>query len=847
MNLSHAYAFAAAAIVGSGISNVSAFSTLKPTSPSIRLHNNVIAFSTSTSLHSVAVKEHDLLETNNADEEMKQLNKQTIDNGDANVNGYASTTTGLPKHNNRLSGSDMKRFVSEMRSLYNDLENGGGSVRRNMAFISSSSTQQSSAISFTYVAPSTSTTPKENAQLDGDWRLQTPIVYEVNADWSDIHRQIADVRMEQSLSSKPLPLLLYLPGLDGFGISATSQFDELSSTFELWRMTIDKSNVQLSFADLVSSVVKFVKDATNSYVNSPREVILVGESFGGLLSCAVAMALSNVASKPNATMSLKGMVLVNPATSFDETNWGQSITLLTSLRYLETQEEMIDDIGNFKLNNLTRLPTPYSVLGGLVLSATIPDRKQYSNIFQFIVSNVMTGSSEDMLAASSDGFRILAEYLPALTLEHRVTKWLPVGTSVVNNPQRLSMLSVPTLVVAGNDDNMLPTKEEANRLGKSLPDCVKLDVSGSGHFVLDSVNLTEVLLDSHIDPLDMKKTSKPYDPITDWTLPPKEVTKAVIQKRVKPQRERTSPVFFSTDSVTGKRRKGLSLVPSNSDKPLLFVGNHQLFGQDLGLIISQLIEERGIAARGLMHPIAAEGFAAIRPGEPVVRTQKRKFEFIEDNPAETDLFSMFGAVKVTPKNFYRLLQTNQAVLLFPGGVKEALHGKGEDYEVFWPDKKTDFVRVAARFNATIVPISAIGAADSVDIVLDAKELLDLPFGIGDNLKNFNANATSARYDTQDGEELFVPPLAVPKPFPARHYFLFGRAFDTSSIDPQNKDACQTMYEEIENELRSDIDALLAARERDPFALDGGKRAWYQRLFGKDPPTFPVESLPPSKV
>ena len=86
--------------------------------------------------------------------------------------------------------------------------------------------------------------------------------------------------------------------------------------------------------------------------------------------------------------------------------------------------------------------------------------------------------------------------------------------------------------------------------------------------------------------------------------------------------------------------------------------------------------------------------------------------------------------QVTPKNFYRLLQTGQAGLLFPGGVREVFHGKGEDYKLFWHES-TDFVRTAARFNTTIIPISAVGAADSANILLDADELLDLPFGLGD--------------------------------------------------------------------------------------------------------------------
>eukprot|EP00956_Cyclotella_meneghiniana_P020433 scaffold36169_cov66-Cyclotella_meneghiniana.AAC.2 len=722
-----------------------------------------------------------------------------------NKNGVDQNVASTVHSDSSSTKSELEQFVAGIRSLYQDLEQGGGSLRKEMH----------DGLSFTYVAPSSSNNrhSESNNQLDGQWRSQKPITHDADNNWVDIHKQTTKERTLLSDSSNPPPLMLYLPGLDGLGISATTQFDDLSSTFELWRMAVDKSDTKLSFSDLLNSVVRFIDDATKSR-DSPREVIIVGESFGGLLAVAVTMALK-ASTKYN--IVLKGMVLVNPATSFDETQWEQFVPFLTSLRYLETQEE-VDDSGNFRFRELTRqFPTPYSIIGGLSLAASVPSQKQQSNILDFILKNAMNDTPQNALSMSSEGLRILAEYLPAAAVEHRVLKWLPVGTSVVNNLQRLGNLDVPTLVIAGIDDNMLPTKEEANRLAKVLPDCVKMDIVGSGHFVLDSVNLTEVLLDSHIDPLD---NQKPYDPIKDWTLPPKDIIDKVIESRVKPQRESTSPVFFSTDSVTGKRRKGLSLVPSN-DKPLLFVGNHQLFGQDLGMIIAQLIEERGINARGLMHPIAADGFSATRPGdEPSIRKQKRKWEFNDD---VSDLFPMFGAVKVNPRNFYRLLQTGQAALLFPGGVREVFHGKDEDYKLFWP-AKTDFVRVAARFNATIVPLAAIGAADSLNILLDASEVLELPFGIGESLANFSRNATSARFDVDNDEEL---------------------SFDTSTIDPKDKQACQEMYQDIENELKSDIDALLQARKDDPYAMDGIKRTSFRRLLGKEPPTFPLESLRPS--
>jgi hypothetical protein len=66
-----------------------------------------------------------------------------------------------------------------------------------------------------------------------------------------------------------------------------------------------------------------------------------------------------------------------------------------------------------------------------------------------------------------------------------------------------------------------------------------------------------------------------------------------------------------------------------------------------------------------------------------------------------------------------LLQKNATILLFPGGVKEAYHRKGEEYKLFWPDKM-DFIRMATMFDALIVPFAAIGVADSVNMLFDGK-------------------------------------------------------------------------------------------------------------------------------
>eukprot|EP00798_Chlamydomonas_sp_ICE-L_P000389 gene389-1785_t len=65
----------------------------------------------------------------------------------------------------------------------------------------------------------------------------------------------------------------------------------------------------------------------------------------------------------------------------------------------------------------------------------------------------------------------------------------------------------------------------------------------------------------------------------------------------------------------------------------------------------------------------------------------------------------YGATPVSGKNM--LLSQGDAVLLYPGGAREALKCKDEKYKLVWPAEQ-EFVRLAARFGAWIVPFAGIG-------------------------------------------------------------------------------------------------------------------------------------------
>lgn len=45
-----------------------------------------------------------------------------------------------------------------------------------------------------------------------------------------------------------------------------------------------------------------------------------------------------------------------------------------------------------------------------------------------------------------------------------------------------------------------------------------------------------------------------------------------------------------------------------------------------------------------------------------------------------------------------------------------LYFQGEEYKLFWPDQQ-EFVRMAARFGATIVPFGVVGEDDVAEVSL----------------------------------------------------------------------------------------------------------------------------------
>lgn len=114
--------------------------------------------------------------------------------------------------------------------------------------------------------------------------------------------------------------------------------------------------------------------------------------------------------------------------------------------------------------------------------------------------------------------------------------------------------------------------------------------------------------------------------------------------------------MFST-METGNIVRGLAGVPDKG--PLLFVGYHQLLALEKNSIVQGFIEEKKVVARILANPLFFnENFGTLRQELSLF-----------------DSYSVLGAVPISPINMYKLFERNEFVVLYPGGVREALHRK----------------------------------------------------------------------------------------------------------------------------------------------------------------------------
>ncbi|XP_071727485.1 phytyl ester synthase 1, chloroplastic-like [Rutidosis leptorrhynchoides] len=386
---------------------------------------------------------------------------------------------------------------------------------------------------------------------------------------------------------------------------------------------------------------------------------------------------------------------------------------------------------------------------------------------------------------------VMAKALPKDTFKWRL-KLVESAANFANS--RLHAITAQVLVVASGKDNLLPSKNEARRLSRLLRRCNVRVFEDSGH---------NILLESGFNLLFVIKTTQMYRHSSKHDIFKDFLPTSMTEFLNTPMdswlyRLCIGAAMFST-MENGKIVRGLAGVPNEG--PVLVVGNHTFLGFDSFSVVAEFLREKKITIHGLAHPEIYQ-----------IRAED---EFIMI--PYTDAVKTFGAIPVSARNLFRLLSSKSFALLYPGGARESLHRKGESCKLFWPEKQ-EFVRMAVKLGATIIPLGAVGEDDLLELLIDYNDMKHIPY-FDQMVKDYNRGRKNVRAE-MEGEIAKQPlhiPISMPK-IPGRLYFMFGKPIRTKGKEHMFDDKyyVQDLYLQIKCDVEKSMAYLLRKREDDPY-------------------------------
>ncbi|KAI8031205.1 Acyltransferase-like protein [Camellia lanceoleosa] len=403
---------------------------------------------------------------------------------------------------------------------------------------------------------------------------------------------------------------------------------------------------------------------------------------------------------------------------------------------------------------LPGLPYTLSSISGIPLTIVMAIMEK-----GFPLVQIAGGLSQGIIAWASY-ISVLADVLPGETLLWKL-QMLESASLYVN--AHLGAVKAQTLILSSGRDQLLPSEDEGERL---------LDLI----LIEDGIDLVTIIKGTSF-----YRRAKCVDYASDY-MPPSPSEFTSIYELYRWIEVTTSPVMIST-LENGKMVRGLEGIPSEG--PVLFVGYHMLLALDTLPMCVKLWAERKIPLRPLVHPMMFERL-------------------------------ILGIVPVSATNLYKLLSSKSHVLLFPGGVRKALHRKGEENKLFWPEQ-SELVRTTSMFGAKIIPFGAVGEDDVGQVLFDYDDLMKIPY-FKSEIEELNQLTVNVRrnFDGEVAKQDFHNPLILPK-FPGCFYYFFGKPIETEGrlLELGNRDKAQELYTEIKSKVERCIAFLKEKRETDP--------------------------------
>lgn len=370
------------------------------------------------------------------------------------------------------------------------------------------------------------------------------------------------------------PLLLYVPGMDCTGKGIASQLPTLAAAGYDIRCVYIPSDNRSTWQELVQMVCHLLqkeveedKEGTETTQKQQqqrqhrRHLTVVGESFGACLAIRLALASPSL---------ITHLVLINPATNFAQNNPLVSFCASTGLLAFFPQ-------------------TLYQIAQDLMLPLMVKRNRVSIKDHETLLSPI--------------------DFVPA---ECGAWRFSMLNDSTGLSDVDIQSINMPTLLFASAKDWVLPSMAECARLQCLLPNAKRVILPESGHTALleHSIDLAK-MLQTHgfVVPPEPTSTllhlsSLASSPSTTTPQPDAPLFKrqhAVLDNRLdelgrllEPWRILTSPLVSGAETLPD--------AAAEPRRPILFVGNHTLFGvYDSPILVYELFL-RGFHARGLAHP-----------------------------------------------------------------------------------------------------------------------------------------------------------------------------------------------------------------------------------------------------
>ncbi|MBU3847292.1 MAG: acyltransferase family protein [Candidatus Acinetobacter avistercoris] len=232
------------------------------------------------------------------------------------------------------------------------------------------------------------------------------------------------------------------------------------------------------------------------------------------------------------------------------------------------------------------------------------------------------------------------------------------------------------------------------------------------------------------------------------------------------QRFYFKPTFIGTENL-------------NTQKPAMYVGNHTIYGVlDSPIFIDYLFTEHKIAIVSLADHV--------------------HFKV----PLWRDMVKKMGAVQGLQEYAQEAMRQGYSILVFPGGGREVVKRKGEQYQLIWK-QRYGFLKLAQIFNYEIAPFAALGGDDVFDLAYDANILLEKSW-----FKKILSVPKIGKLLRQGDVIPSIPKNIIPKRIPFYFKFLPRLSLAEVRTDEQLK----VFRDQLQQQIYNEIDALKQLRK-----------------------------------